>query len=304
MTTSPSHRSTASNDATLAPPTELRLPPTQQLLRQVVRRLPLPVALSLVQRIANRPPRPALHPAQQAALAHGRLVRFDHAGLGGGPGVAHAFGPADGAPVLLVHGWGGCAGQMAPLALGLAAQGFHCLALEVTGHGQAPGQRTRWAYFLRDIAALARSLDRPLQAIVGHSAGGLAAVGARALHGVRAARHVCICSPSHPFPPVRALRQRVDPSEALVAAFQDDLARQFGLDWPSLRDGAAWAGLGDALMLCYDRADKFIDVAEGARIRAWCPGATLVDHWALGHTRVLASDELLQRVATFITAPA
>ena len=49
--------------------------------------------------------------------------------------------------VLLVHGWGGHAGQMLPLAESIAAQGLRPVLLEMPGHGSSRGSTSTLPQF-------------------------------------------------------------------------------------------------------------------------------------------------------------
>jgi pimeloyl-ACP methyl ester carboxylesterase len=273
------------------------------LARSLVRTLPAPLALQVVTGLATRTQRPAVHVSQQPAMAAAHRLSY-------GPRRQHVAWTWTAAPghtspplVVLVHGWNGRAAQMAPLAAHLAGLGFHCVALDVTGHGDSPGQRTAWRLFMHDLAALMATLAQPAHALVGHSAGGLAAMAARGVVGVQAQRYVAICAPSHPFPPVRAVRERLDPPPAVIERYQAHLARQFGTDWSTLQHGQAWSGAGHELLLYYDEADRYVDHREGDRIQAWCPGATLIKSRDQGHSRVLSSPDLHQAVGRFLMRP-
>lgn len=256
--------------------------------------LPSTPALHLMRTLASRTQRPALNDVQREALSHATRLPYGRQGRN----TAWAFG--EGPAVLLAHGWNGRAAQLAPLALGLSRRGYRCVALDVTGHGDSAGTRTAWRCFIDDIAELSRSLGEPLHAAIGHSAGGLALMGARRIHGLQASRYVCVCAPSHPFPPIRAIRQRLDPRPALVERYQAFIAGQFDTDWQRLAEGHAFVGMGRELLLFYDQGDRFVDHTEGDRIQAWCTGATLVKSTNLGHSRVLAAPELEAAIASFV----
>jgi len=106
--------------------------------------------------------------------------------------AVHRIGPVDGQPVLLIPGtfsnhtfWLGTRGV--GFAHHLAAAGFEACTLDPRGHGlsQRPNPTDRWDFdhWAREdvpaaIRSLAREGKRPL--IVGHSAGGAAAVAALA----------------------------------------------------------------------------------------------------------------------------
>jgi pimeloyl-ACP methyl ester carboxylesterase len=82
---------------------------------------------------------------------------------------------SDTAPgVLLVHGWGSAARTFDVLAARLAER-YRVIVPDLRGHGASPAgsERHRWTVraMVGDLAALARSVERPLVA-VGHSLGG------------------------------------------------------------------------------------------------------------------------------------
>jgi pimeloyl-ACP methyl ester carboxylesterase len=85
-------------------------------------------------------------------------------------------GPADGTPVVLMHGWGACA-YMHRYALGdLAAAGFRALAPDLRGHGESEKPVGRGQYaterLLDDLASLIEALSLRRPALLGQSMGG------------------------------------------------------------------------------------------------------------------------------------
>lgn len=217
-----------------------------------------------------------------------------------GQNVAWSWG--HGPLVVFIHGWNGRAAQFAPLALRIAQRGYRCVAIDVTGHGSSHGKRTGWRHFIDDIAALTTSLGDDVYAYVGHSAGGLCLMAARAIKNLRASLYVCVSTPSYPFPPIRAIRQRLDPAPHLVTAYRDFIARQFDMTWSELKSGQAFAGAGADLLLFYDEADRFVEHSEGDRIQALCRGARLNKSSTHGHSKVLGSAELEQAVSSFLVS--
>ena len=272
------------------------MPFTTTFAKALVAALPAPAAFHVMRSLAGRaPPRPAVTAVQQQAL--GQATRIDY-GAGN-----RAWSWGSGPLIVLVHGWGGHAAQLATLAVATSRLGYRCVAMDVTGHGDSAGQRTSWRSFIDDVAELPRSLGQEVHAFVGHSAGGLAVMAARAIHGLVAQRYVCVCAPSHPFPPIRAIRQRLDPRPVLIERYQAFIASQFDTDWQQLESGLAFAGAGADLLLVYDEGDRFVEHAEGDRIQALCPGAQLTKPTACGHTRVLATPELERAVGEFLIRP-
>lgn len=255
--------------------------------------LPNRLALRMVRALASSK-RPAVTPAQQQALGQAGELRYGEAGRN----VAWAWG--EGPLVILVHGWNGRAAQLAPLAQKIAAHGFRCVAIEVSGHGDSPGERPEWTHFIDDIAALTHSLGQPVHAYVAHSAGGLTTMAARGLTGIAASRYLCICAPSHPFPPIEVLRKRLNPAERVIDGYRRFIADQFGAGWDELAAGSAYAGAGGDLLLFYDKADRFVGHEEGDRIARRCPGAGLMKTDSYGHMRVLEAPELADAAVLFL----
>lgn len=234
-------------------------------------------------------------PAEIAAMSSARHFRF------GPESYDTAYEWGAGPLVILVHGWGGRAAQMAPLAVTLAAAGFRCAALDITGNG-APGRHfTRWSYFIRDIEAVTRTLQSEVFAYVGHSSGGTTMMAARARGLIRADRYVCVCSPSYPFLSVDAARNALDPSEKVMEHYKRHLADDFGIAWSELQAGGCYEGAGEDLLLVYAEKDRLVPHQEGDRIHVLCPGSTITKLKDYGHRSILTAPELARAANDFLT---
>ena len=267
-----------------------------QAAKLAVRLAPDSLGCAIATALATRTKRLPASDAEREAMAAARRLNF------GEHGRHAAWSWGEGPAVMLAHGWGGSAAQMAPLAVRISALGFHAVAIDITGHGASPLNKTQWSWLIRDVTAAASSFG-PLHAAVGHSAGGLALMAARGLKGLRAQRYACICAPSHPFPPVKAIQARLNPRPGVIARYQDYLAREFETDWATLQSGCSFAGGGTELLLVYDLKDRFVPHTEGDRIHALCPAARLVKTQDFGHTRILGTPELARTVGEFLKEP-
>lgn len=259
----------------------------------LVRHLPPTVALPLIRSLVRRAQRPDVTEEQQAALDAATRMSYGTSGSK----VAWSWG--SGPLVLFVHGWNGRAAQLAPLAQYIAWEGYRCVCIDVTAHGESAGERPSWRHFIADVAEAAAQLG-PIHTCVGHSAGGLAMIAARAMGRIRASSYACICTPSHPFPPIRAIKQLLNPPPHVLDACRNDIAREFETTWDRLEDGAPWRTAVEPLLLVYDRNDRFIDHAEGKRILRRAPHACLIKTSGYGHTRVLATNELARALLEFL----
>jgi predicted alpha/beta-fold hydrolase len=255
---------------------------------------PEAMANSIVRFLAAMTQRPPISSFEQEAMAQASKMSYGE----NNKNVAWVWG--DGPLVIFVHGWGGRAAQMAPLALHAATLGFRSVAIDVTGHGDSPKRHTRWDYFLRDIAAATQVLHEEVYAYVGHSAGALCMMAARGLKGIHAQRYACICAPSFPFPPINVIQKKLNPKEAVLESYKAYIAGQFETTWEQLRAGCSYADAGSDTLLFYDETDRFVSHSEGDRIQALCPGAQVVKTRAYSHQKILAAPELAQTLGAFL----
>jgi pimeloyl-ACP methyl ester carboxylesterase len=258
----------------------------------VINVVPEAMANSIVRSLAAMTQRPPVSSFEQEAMAQASKMSY------GGNNVAWVWG--DGPLVIFVHGWSGRAAQLAPLALHVANAGFRSVAIDVTGHGDSPKRHTRWDYFLRDIAALSQSHHEEVYAYVGHSAGALCMMAARALKGIHAQCYACICAPSFPFPPINVIQKKLNPKEGVLEYYKKYIAEQFETTWEELQAGSSYADAGSDTLLFYDETDRFVDHSEGDKIQGLCPGARLVKTSAYSHQKILAAPELAQAVGEFL----
>ena len=131
----------------------------------------------------------------------------------GTAGLAAWFIPAqDGQPgpgVALVHGWESARDRTLPMVAFLHAAGFHCLTVDVRGHGVNQGESlpiSAGEFGSDALAAFAALIDRPevtVGAIAGHSMGAAGAI----LAGAADDRVSAVVATSAPADPYRLTRQ-------------------------------------------------------------------------------------------------
>lgn len=265
-----------------------------KLARLTLKAVPESAGFAITDTLAAMTQRPALEAGEREAMAGAKPLRYGENDVN----VAWSWG--EGPLVVLVHGWSGRAGQMAPLAARIAALGFRVVALDVTGHGDSPGKHTHWRYFLRDIPALERRLGEPVYAYVGHSAGALTMMAARHAGDISASRYVCICAPSHPFPPINVIQKKLAPRPAIIERYKNFIAQQFGTTWDALFTGMVYQGLGANTLLFYDKTDRFVDHSEGDKVAAIAVGARLIKTDRYSHAKILTAPEMLSAVCEFL----
>lgn len=266
-----------------------------QAIKAVTRYLPDNFAFSVTTRLAARLVKLPLKERDCKALAQGRRFTF------GSPKLRVGWSWGEGPTVVLVHGWGGRAAQMAPLAMRIASLGFRAIAFDATAHGESAGGRISFRNFVTDVGDLANFLKQDVYAYVCHSAGGLCTMAARKLIGIQASYYVCLNAPRAPYPPVKSIRRQLNPPPSLLRRYQDHFAAQFDNSWETLDSGAAftYAHQGE-LMLVYDENDERVEHTDGDKISKLWPSATLIKTKGLGHQKILWSPEVIESIANFL----
>jgi len=204
----------------------------------------------------------------------------------------------EGPVVLLVHGWGGCAGQMTPLVAPLVSAGFSVVAHDAPGHGESPGWFASIPAFTRAIARVAEATG-PIQGVVAHSMGG-AAVSLAAARGLEARRAVLLCPPSDAAVWLRGYVRWLALPPAAEAAFaaRAELLAGERID----RLNSTWLGqrLSAPLLVIHDRNDREVPLADGERVaRDAAAGRFLVTE-GLGHRRILRDPGVAGEATRFL----
>jgi pimeloyl-ACP methyl ester carboxylesterase len=212
---------------------------------------------------------------------------------------------AESAPVvLLVHGWGGHAGQMLPLAQAVAAAGLRPVLLELPAHGRSAGTMSNSPQFARAIAYVTARLvadGHALRAAVAHSLGanGLALAAAR---GLPAERLVLLAPPASPREYTRYFAHTFGLNEATRLSMQRLFESREGVLMPQLEPAAVGPRIAQPTLIVHDRDDRVNRFADAEAYRDAIAGARLVATQGWGHRRILKEAEVLAQVTRFVAA--
>ena len=210
---------------------------------------------------------------------------------------------AESAPVvLLVHGWGGHAGQMLPLAQAVAAAGLRPVLLELPAHGRSEGTATNGAQFARAIDYVTARLaadGRALRAVVAHSLGANALAYA-AGRGLPAERIVLLAPPASPREYTRYFAHAFGLSEQTRAAMQRLFEAREGVLMPRFEPALAGPRIAQPTLIVHDRDDRVNRFADAEAYRDAIPRAQLVATQGWGHRRILKEADVLERVTRFV----
>lgn len=207
--------------------------------------------------------------------------------------------------VVLTHGWGGWGLQMTALAEGLAAAGFAPVAVDQPAHGRSAGWSSTLAQFARALDYLGARLG-PVQAVIGHSMGGSAALFA-ASRGLQCRGLVTLGSPVDLVQVTRDYARtfglREDTRLAMVAHIE---ARE-AVVFEQMNALGLAPRLHRPVLVVHDRDDLTVPVADGERLAAALPGSRLMLTSGLGHRRTLQDPavvaEVVRTVHAWRTAP-
>lgn len=205
----------------------------------------------------------------------------------------------DAPPVLLTHGWGGWGLQMSALAEGLRACGLAPIAVDQPAHGRSAGWRSSLAQFTRALDYLGARLG-PLQAVVGHSLGGAAAMQAVA-RGLAARSLVSIAAPTDLVQVTRHYASAFGLHEATRLAMVRHIEAREAVVFERLSAPAAAPRLQHLpSLLVHDREDQVVPVHDSEALHRLLPGARLLVTEGLGHRRLLKAPEVVEQVVRFV----
>jgi pimeloyl-ACP methyl ester carboxylesterase len=203
---------------------------------------------------------------------------------------------------LLVHGWGGHAGQMLALADALSAQGLRPVILEMPGHGRSAGAESTLPQFTRAIdyvTARLRQQGHSVRALVAHSLGASAAAYV-ASRGLPVERLVLLAPAASPPEYTRLFAQVFGLSEATRAAMQKKIEAREGILMPQFEPAALGARVAMPTLVVHDRGDSINLFADGQAYAHAIRGAQLVATEGLGHRKILKDARVLGKVAIFV----
>jgi pimeloyl-ACP methyl ester carboxylesterase len=204
-------------------------------------------------------------------------------------------GPA----VVLLHGWGGQAGQLTSFVPPLLGRGLSVVAFDAPGHGRSARGLSSAVQFARALHAVVEETGQ-VHGIVAHSLGGCA-VALAARDGLPVARVVLIAAPVNPPAWVEPFAATFGIEPHVVELMKRRSERRLGFLWDDLRLPILVAGLRQPLLVVHDRHDAEVPLSDGAAIAGAWPGGRLLETAGLGHNRVLRDPEVIAQAVAFVS---
>lgn len=204
-----------------------------------------------------------------------------------------------GPTVLLVHGWSGNAGDMAPIAAELVRAGYRTLLFDMPGHGSSSPRPTNLYVYLRTLEGLA-ALTGPLEAIIGHSLGGTATALALGQRLLAANRAVLIAPAVSPWDFSWDFAQMIGLPEARVPGMVARTEELVGAKADGLNAAEAVRGLGTPVHIAHDPEDLDVPFRHSSMLAAAWKDSELVPRPGLGHRKILKDPATIGAAVGFI----
>ena len=202
---------------------------------------------------------------------------------------------------LLLHGWGGHAGQLLPLAQSLAGQGLRPVLVEMPAHGRSSGSVSNLPQFARAIEYVAARLQQQglsLRAVVAHSLAANAAAFATA-RGLPVERLVLLAPPASPRDYTRIFGHVFGLTETTRSALQRRIEAREGVLMRQFEPAAVGPRIRVPTLVVHDREDRINRFTDGQAYARAVRGAQLLATEGLGHRRMLKDAAVLGKVALF-----
>ena len=223
--------------------------------------------------------------------------------------AAFEFLPENVAPnqpktVWLVHGWQSHSLYMRHFVNPFLQKGFRVVSVDLPGHGQSSGRTFHLPIAVAALNAVIIQLGE-FNLIVSHSLGG--AVVATTLAGTltdqpthAADKVVLISSPDSMVKIFNDFASMIGLANKATDELHTMVTRLTGKKTGDFSTGIQLQNSPAELLLLHAPDDKEVAYTEAEAITLHNPEATLVAMPGLGHRRIIASDEVVQRAVDFI----
>jgi pimeloyl-ACP methyl ester carboxylesterase len=250
------------------------------------------VTAALAERLFSRAPSGGVSPRGRELLAKGD--RFELT-VDGRRVVGWTWG--QGPATYLVHGWGGCAGRLYPMAEAFIAAGRRVVMFDAPGHGASGRGLSSMPEFARSLKVVVERQGSP-DVVVAHSMGA-AATALAAAWGLDARRFVFLAPAANPAEWARSIGAILRLQPGVIHQLRRRSERRLRINWDDLDARLHARRMTAPLLVIHDRHDDTVPFSNGADIaRSW-PGATLIATSGLGHCDLLHDPLVISRVLGF-----
>ena len=278
--------------------------PGQRLLRTCMRILGTvspSYAAKVMDRLWFSAPRTQPRASDKAVLDCGHRLSFQ---VDGRAVAAWAWGD-EGPTIILVHGWGGHAGQLQSFVLPLREAGFRVVAFDAPSHGASAasrhgGRRVTFFEFAAALQVIASGETR-VAGVIAHS-GGCTAVSLALREGWTPPADLVFIAPFVcPAAAIDGFARAIGANERVVAEFTAGVERWLGHPWSYLDIASLdQTHQRQRLLVIHDEDDKEVPLAHAQALAASWPSSEWLATRGLGHRRVLRDPAVVEAVSRFL----
>jgi pimeloyl-ACP methyl ester carboxylesterase len=270
------------------------IPTPMRLGFQLASRISPQFGAEVARQLFFRPPRAPYREEQRAALALSQTAllpaRERH---------VQAYYWGEGPAVLLLHGWGGHAGQMTEFVRPLTRAGYRVVAVDAPAHGRSGGRLSSIIHFANALEAAA-GLFGPVYAIIAHSLGAAAASHAM-MKGLSVRRAVFVAPQARLTGYWQLFRGTLGMSDDAWRLLRARSERWLKVRYDRLHPIDSAPHMTTPLLVLHGEADRLVPFAEGELLARTWPGA---EFCALGggHLAVLRDWRAVIAATAFVVA--
>jgi pimeloyl-ACP methyl ester carboxylesterase len=227
------------------------------------------------------------------ALAKVSELKFEHKTI-----KTYEWGSGD-KVVLFIHGWNGRGTQVAYFLKPLLDQGYRVISFDGPAHGASTGNRTNLIEFAELVHKLCENLP-PIEAIVGHSFGGMVSSYSMYRYQLPVKRVISIAAPFSMISVLRAYGVVINISEKIQNLFLAKLEHDFNIRWQEFSGESIVQNHTVPALIVHDTDDKDVDYNEAVLMNQHWKNSRLLKTEGLGHRRILKDAKIVEEVLSFI----
>lgn len=262
-------------------------------------------AANVAARLWFRIPKARVSDEAQNVLATGTRFEVD---VNGVRVVGWRWGQGSGSPVILVHGWGGYAGQLYAFVQPLVTAGHEVITFDAPSHGDSGpselGPRHATLFEFAEALFQITRHEKQIAGVVAHSGGCAAVAWTLATHpDWRPAKLVFIAPFGRPAHYMALFQRTLGLSDRAMQLFRENTERRFHFRWVDLEVPAiADRVKTPPLLVVHDREDRETSFDDGAAIAAKWPNSQLQPTTGLGHNRILRDSVTIDAAVRFVSS--
>jgi len=199
---------------------------------------------------------------------------------------------------LLVHGWSGRGTQLCKIAKELVNIDYQTISFDAPAHGKSPGNSTIMVDFIASVIEIDKQFG-PFEIAIGHSLGGMTVMNA-IKEGLKVDKAIIIGSGdivqdiTDDFVAKLGLKPTI--SKLLCERFENKYGGK--MDDYSVYKAASQTSI--PTLVIHDKDDPEVPVKAGINIHKHLKNGELMLTEQLGHRKILADNEVIQKIINFI----